>query len=114
MAIYQLDENDFGFPSAELADPEMDGLLAIGGGYEPERLLNAYVAGIFPWPVPGVDQITWFSPDPRFVLFAGELHVPKSLKKVMRSGRYAITVDQAFPEVIRACGSVPRPGQNGT
>ena len=114
MAIYQLDENDFGFPSAELADPEMDGLLAIGGGYEPERLLNAYVAGIFPWPVPGVDQITWFSPDPRFVLFAGELHVPKSLKKVMRSGRYAITVDQAFPEVIRACGSVPRPGQDGT
>lgn len=114
MPIYQLDDDDFGFPPAKDAEAEMDGLVAVGGDYRPERLLNAYASGIFPWPFSAESPITWCSPDPRFVLFAGELHVPKSLKKVLRSGRYAVTVDRAFPDVIRACGSVPRPGQDGT
>ena len=50
------------------ADGACDGLLAVGGDYSPERLLTAYASGIFPWPVEAGKPITWFSPDPRFVL----------------------------------------------
>lgn len=114
MPVFRLSKTDFGFPPAELADPEMDGLLAVGGGYEPERLLNAYATGIFPWPIDASSPVTWFSPDPRFVLFAEDLHIPKSLKRVLRGGAYRITVDQAFSAVIHACGTTPRPNQTGS
>ena len=76
MAVYCLDDDSFEFPPAEDADPD-DGLLAIGGDFRPERLLNAYAGGIFPWPVAEGEPITWFSPDPRFVLKAADLHIPK-------------------------------------
>ena len=40
--IFRLSDTDYSFPPAEWASEEFDGLLAVGGGYEPERLLNAY------------------------------------------------------------------------
>jgi leucyl/phenylalanyl-tRNA--protein transferase len=72
-------------------------LLAIGGDFCPERLLNAYAGGIFPWPVAEGEPITWFSPDPRFVLKAADLHIPKSLVKTLRKGLFEYRVDTAFP-----------------
>lgn len=114
MAVYRLEEDSVWFPDAEEAVAEYDGLVAVGGDYGPERLLAAYTRGIFPWPVAEGEDITWFSPDPRFVLKAADLHVPKSLVKVLRKNLFTYTVDQAFPEVIHACASVPRPGQDGT
>ena len=45
MSVYRLDDASFDFPSAEEADDEYDGLLAVGGDYNPERLLNAYSNG---------------------------------------------------------------------
>ena len=94
MAVYPLDDS-FEFPPAEEA--ELDGLLAIGGDFRPERLLNAYIGGIFPWPVAEGEPITWFSPDPRFVLKAEDLHIPKSLAKTLRKGLFEYRVDTAFP-----------------
>ena len=84
MSVYRLDDASFDFPSAEEADDEYDGLLAVGGDYNPERLLNAYSNGIFPWPVAEGRPITWFSPDPRFVLKAADFRIPKSLKKTLK------------------------------
>jgi leucyl/phenylalanyl-tRNA--protein transferase len=66
MAVYRLADDSFGFPPVEGATAENDWLLAVGGDYSSERLLNAYVSGIFPWPVREGVPITWFSPDPRF------------------------------------------------
>ena len=71
MADYRLADDSFDFPPPEEAEAENDWLLAVGGDYTPERLLNAYTHGIFPWPVSAGLPITWFSPDPRFVLKAG-------------------------------------------
>ena len=85
MAVYCLDDDSFEFPPAEDAE-EDSGLLAIGGDFRPERLLNAYAGGVFPWPVAKGEPITWFSPDPRFVLKAADLHIPKSLAKTLRKG----------------------------
>jgi leucyl/phenylalanyl-tRNA--protein transferase len=98
------------FPPPEQAD---DGLLAVGGDLSPERLLLAYRSGIFPW----YDErlpILWHSPDPRCVLLADEIHVGRSLRRVIAKGTYAVRFDSAFERVIRACKATPRPGQDGT
>ena len=100
------------FPDVELALQEPDGLLAVGGALSKEWLLHAYRRGIFPWYGPG-QPILWWAPDPRLVLSPGQLHVSRSLAKVIRKGRYAVTLDTAFPDVITAC-TKPRPGQSGT
>ncbi len=85
----------------------------MGGDFRAERLLLAYRSGIFPWPMKNC-PLLWFSPDPRFVLVPSHAHVPRSLRKRMRKCPYRITTDTAFGEVIRACGLVPRAGQDGT
>ena len=113
MAVYRLESDSLWFPDPAEAERD-DGLLAVGGDFNPNRLLMAYASGIFPWPVDEGMEITWFSPDPRFVLKAADLHIPKSLKKTLRKNLFEYRVDTAFPEVIHACSSVPRPGQDGT
>ena len=110
MPVYRLG-NTLVFPPAEKA--ERSGLLAVGGDLSPERLLLAYASGIFPWFVEdGMPH--WFSPDPRGVLVPDHLQVHRSLARRLRSGRFRVTMDQAFPEVIRACAAMPREGQDGT
>lgn len=89
------------------------GLLAFGGDLSPSRLLLAYRSGIFPWYSQG-DPILWWSPDPRLVLFPEKLKISKSLRKILKSGRFEIRMDTAFGEVIYACGMMPREGQDGT
>ena len=89
-----------------------DGLLAAGGAVSVDRLLLAYSKGIFPWydgPVP-----LWWSPDPRFVLFPGELKISKSMQQLLNKEAFTFTVNQSFVEVIKACKQTPRQGQNGT
>lgn len=100
------------FPDVVHALREPNGLLAAGADLSPERLLEAYRRGIFPWFSPG-EPILWWSPDPRMVLVPGEMKVSRSLAKRLRRGDYEIRVDTAFEAVMRACAE-PRPGQRGT
>jgi len=109
MAFFALD-NRLLFPPVELSEP--NGLLAAGGDLSTERILLAYRSGIFPW-YEG-DSILWWCPDPRFVLFPGELKISKSMKQVFRKNMFRFTVNTAFPAVIGACGRVPRRDQDGT
>jgi len=90
------------FPDPAGAATEPDGLLAIGGDLEPERLLAAYRRGIFPWYEAG-QPILWWSPDPRAVLLPEQLHVSRSLRRTLNSDRFSVSVDLAFREVIDAC-----------
>jgi len=89
-----------------------DGLLAVGGDLSTERLLLAYHSGIFPW-FDG-DIPMWFSPDPRFVLFPGDLKVSKSMKALLKRDRFQFTFDKDFAAVISNCQTAPREGQDGT
>lgn len=100
------------FPAVGLAETEPNGLLAVGGDLHPERLLNAYRNGIFPWFSRG-DPILWWSPDPRTLLFPKEVHVSRSLRKTLRRRHLGVTLDRAFPQVIAAC-SGPRRNGAGT
>lgn len=96
---------DLRFPPVEHATAE--GLLAIGGDLRTERLLEAYRHGIFPWY--NEDQpILWWSPDPRTVLFPGDLHISRSLKRSLRPGQFTVTFDSCFETVVRHCAG-PRP-----
>jgi len=109
---FLLDERSLDFPPPELADPS--GLLAVGGDLEPERVLAAYRAGIFPWPLLGVDgPMLWFSPDPRLVLYPERFRVSRSLRKELRQSRFEVTVDACFRDVMTACAE-DRPGRPGT
>jgi leucyl/phenylalanyl-tRNA---protein transferase len=97
--------SDLRFPPVEQASP--DGLLAIGGDLQPERLLEAYRHGIFPWY--NDDQpILWWSPDPRTVLFPDKLHISRSLKRSLRPGIFNVTLDRCFRDVMQHCAG-PRP-----
>ena len=72
----------------------------------PELLLRAYAEGIFPMAEKrGDPRLFWVSPDRRGIIPLGEFHVPRRLAKTVRSDRFAVTSDQAFSDVIRACAS---------
>ncbi len=98
------------FPNTQLAEP--DGLLAIGGDLSTDRLLLAYQLGIFPWFNEG-EEILWYSPDPRFVLFPDELHISHSMKKLWNRQEWTVTENKAFTDVMNACASIKRPNQSG-
>ncbi len=75
-----------------------------------ETLLLAYRSGIFPMSESRDDpEVFWVEPRERAVIPLDRLHVSRSLGKVLRADRYAVTIDRAFGEVIRACAA-PRPG----
>lgn len=102
------------FPPLERALAEPDGLLAMCGDLSPERLQRAYRQGIFPWYSAG-QPILWWSPDPRTVLFPEKAVVSRSMAKAMRQGRFQMSVDRAFGEVVKACAeSESRAGSPGT
>lgn len=90
-----------------------DGLLAAGGSLDIPVLLEAYSKGIFPWYAEG-SPILWWSPDPRMVLFPDHFKVSKSLGQTLRKNDFELRMDSRFPEVIRQCSKVHRPGQAGT
>jgi leucyl/phenylalanyl-tRNA--protein transferase len=98
----------FRFPHASAADDE--GLLAIGGDLKPGTLLLAYRNGIFPWTT---HPITWWSPDPRTVIEMDELHVSRSLERVIAKRIFTVSFDRAFTRVMEGCAA-PRPGREET
>jgi leucyl/phenylalanyl-tRNA--protein transferase len=110
MTIYLLDER-LGFPDPRRTDPS--GILAVGGDLSPERLLLAYSMGVFPWFNEG-DPILWHCPAWRLVLRPDEIHVGRTMRKVIKRADYEVRYDTAFDEVIAACARTPRPGQEGT
>lgn len=89
------------------------GIVALGGDLSPERLQLAYHSGIFPWFEDG-EPITWWSPDPRMVLFLDELVVSKSMRNILNRNIFTVTFNQNFRDVISNCQKIKRDGQNGT
>jgi leucyl/phenylalanyl-tRNA--protein transferase len=101
----------FSFPPPEEAKDRS--IIAWGGNLSPGMLLSAYEQGVFPWYSEN-EPVLWHSPDPRFVLFSEKLHISESMKKVLKRNEFEIAFDRNFPEVIKSCAEIPRPGQDGT
>lgn len=113
-------DDDTPLPPSQQAlgpDSEAPGLLAAGGHVTPQRLEEAYHRGVFPWFSPG-DPPLWWSPDPRMVLPMAEFHLSQTLRKTLRrfirDPRCEVRIDSAFRQVMAACASTPREGQQGT
>lgn len=102
MQLAVLDPINPVFPDPNTALDDPDGLLAVGGNLQPDTLLSAYYNGIFPW-YNKDDPILWWSPSTRCVINPLDLHISKSLQKLLRQQRFTISFDQAFEQVINAC-----------
>lgn len=100
------------FPPPEQALTDPNGLLAAGGDLSPARLLAAYRQGIFPWYEEG-QPILWWSPQPRIILVPQNVHIARSLRKVLRHGEMTVTADRCFDQVVTACAG-PRRDTDGT
>jgi leucyl/phenylalanyl-tRNA--protein transferase len=111
-------------------------LVAAGGALDVPTLVAAYRAGCFPWPASGrharaLDRqaralartgevrllpgaaagplVPWVSPHPRAVVLPSRLHVPRTVRQLLRRSGWTTTVDACFPEVLAACAH--RPGE---
>lgn len=120
----------------KIDDSPGDGPVAVGGDLTPAWLVGAYRQGAFPWPAadpdsrgdlqarfgravaggripnltpdrPATLDLPWWSPDPRGVLPAGEAHVSRSLRRLLRSSGWTTTMNERFVEVVQRCH---RPG----
>ncbi|MFI3258439.1 MAG: leucyl/phenylalanyl-tRNA--protein transferase, partial [Spirochaetales bacterium] len=100
----------FEFPSPEHVQ---DDIIAYGGNLSPGMLLSAYRQGIFPW-YGEKDPLLWWSPNPRFILMPNELHIPGSLKRIIRQKSFTFTMNKCFENIITECAHTKRPGQSGT
>ena len=100
------------FPPTARALDSPNGLLAWDGGLEPERLLTAYRAGIFPWYSEG-QPILWWSPQPRCVLRPERVYLSRRTRRRYNSGCFELSLDRAFEAVVRGCAE-PRDDQPGT
>ncbi len=103
--IYLLDDNNFDFPTLDMMN---DDLVAIGGDFHPERLINAYKNGLFPWYIDEHGYIHWFSPNKRMILYPDQLKVSKSLKRTIKNRGFIIKSNENFEEVINNCASIKR------
>lgn len=109
MTIYQLPEDEYWFPDPLGIPPEErypDGLFAVGGDLHPKRLLEAYSQGIFPWSAITNDELHWYCPMDRFVIFPEEIHISHSMRTLLNKEKYATTMDFNFEGVIRNCGKL--------
>lgn len=110
MPIFRLNESEVSFPNPTLA--QENGLLAVGGDLSVERLLLAYMHGIFPWYEPG-DEIMWWCPKERFVIFPKEIHVSHSMKKYMKKHMLQVRLNRDFADTMHRC-RIKREFQEGT
>lgn len=81
-------------------------LIAVGADLSPATLLAGYRAGLFAMPEGAL--LGWWSPDPRGVLLPEQVHVSRSLRRSL--GRYEVSVDARFDEVLTLCADPARPG----
>ncbi|MDD3813589.1 MAG: leucyl/phenylalanyl-tRNA--protein transferase [Desulfocapsaceae bacterium] len=110
MSVFQLSKEII-FPQPTLADK--NGLLAIGGDLQPDRLVAAYRSGIFPWFSSG-DPLLWWFIDPRLVIFLNEFKISRRLAREIKQGRFKVTFDRAFARVIASCAQIRREQGEGT
>lgn len=109
--IYLLDENKHTFPTLKMMDND---LVAVGGDFHPQRLINAYENGIFPWFIDEYNHIHWYSPKKRMVLYPDEFKVSKSLKKVIKNKGFIVKSNENFEEVIKNCSTIKRKHEDET
>lgn len=101
--IYRLSDR-IAFPDPRRGEP--DGLFAVGGDLSIDRLLLAYSNGIFPWYSFRNEEIMWWCPMQRFVIFPDEIHVSHSMRTLINKNKYRLSINEDFEAVIENCSSM--------
>lgn len=101
--VVQLD-NKLWFPDPHYGDE--DGCIAVGGDLSVDRLILAYSYGIFPWYAFRYQEICWYCPMQRFVIFPDEIHISHSMRTMMNKSKYRVAIGEAFDSVINTCGQL--------
>ncbi|MEA3288681.1 MAG: leucyl/phenylalanyl-tRNA--protein transferase [Campylobacterota bacterium] len=109
--IYLLDDDNFDFPSLDMMK---DDLVALGGDFHPQRIINAYKNGIFPWFIDEYNYIHWYSPQKRMVLYPSQFKLSKSLKKTINKKTFEVRSNENFEEVIKRCAAIKRKDEDDT
>jgi leucyl/phenylalanyl-tRNA---protein transferase len=89
------------FPPVETTDES--GLIAIGGSFDPWLLVEAYSSGIFPWPIPEIDEIPWFAPPKRAILYLKDFHLNKRNMRLIKASGFSAKCNTSFREVMIKC-----------
>ena len=105
MYIRSIDKYSHTFPNPNTAHES--GIVCYGGDLNPNRVIKAYMSGIFPW-YNEDDPILWWSPNPRCILKFEDFKVSKTLKKSIDKNIYEIKFDNDFENVIKSCQNAPR------
>lgn len=100
--MIRLLDDETEFPPVNQALSEPDGLLAVGANLSPQRLVNAYHAGIFPW-YGRDDPILWWSPNPRAVFTPASMRCSRSMQRMRRKTDLKVTLNYAFTAVMQSC-----------
>ena len=103
--------DDYKFPTPQSATNE--GVVAVGGYLNPLRILEAYKNGIFPW-FNDDDNLMWWSPDPRMILYPEKIKISKSFKSFLKKKEYRVSFNENFEDVIESCSNIKRVNQKGT
>ena len=69
----------------------------------PDILLDAYRIGFFPMAESRDGPLSWYSPDPRGIIPLRPGNIPRSVRKLVRDGRFEVRFDTSFEQVMRAC-----------
>ena len=109
--LYLLDDDNFEFPTLEMMD---DDLVCIGGDFHPQRLVNAYEQGLFPWYIDDLNYIHWFCPQKRMILYPNDFKLSKSLRRVIKNKKFIIKSNENFEEVIKSCANIKRKHEDDT
>lgn len=117
---------DIIFP--ENSETTEEGLAGFGGNLNPGTLIDAYSKGLFPW-FSDNEPVMWWNPDPRMICLPQSPKVSKNMKRLLSKTTlkinpendilsgfplWFVTINQAFPDVIRECSQIPRKNQDGT
>src|SRR3954449_12024848 len=71
---------------------------------DPRILLQGYATGIFPMADSrDADELFWVEPRNRAIIPLDGFHVSRSLRRTLRSDRFAVTRDRDFAAVLKAC-----------
>jgi len=108
LAAYYLGgaRKDIPLPSPDDALDYPDGLAGICPSLDPETLMRAYAAGLYPWC--HVGPMKWWAPRERMALFFERFHMEKNLRRRLRNKHFRVTFDTDFVAVMQGCAE-PRP-----
>lgn len=82
-----------------------------GGNLSSSWLISAYAQGFYPLYFGEGEEIFWWSPDPRMVLFLEDFHISRRFERECKKKSFSFTWDKCPSQVIKECSKAPRPSQ---